>query len=93
MSDFSTGDLQILDNAFDPDGTGEYGLAVVLGEDHIECAILDMKRNKFLGLHRFFRKDPEPGNPESFLQPDYGAFLEIFRDELPWLRNLSLIHI
>ena len=87
MADQYTVELNLLDESFNPNDTRNCGLAILINETSFSCCILDFKRNKFLGLHRFVRKDlklpdGQPGTGQSFRDFFYEVITTI-----PWLKN------
>jgi hypothetical protein len=87
MADQYTTAVNLLDESFNPGDTRNYGLAMILGESGLSCCTLDLKRNKYLGLHHF-------NNPGANLQeglPDpglaFGDFLNAVCTDFPWLKN------
>jgi hypothetical protein len=57
MADTYTTVLYKMDDAFDPEDTTQYGLAIAVGDSGLSWCINDLKRGKYLGLHHVERKD------------------------------------
>lgn len=87
MADQYTFALDLLDESFNPSDTLNCGLAIVLSETSISCCILDLRRNKFLGLHRCIRSDLKL--PEGQVNPvvSFRDFLDGVARTIPWLTN------
>ncbi|MEI7897451.1 MAG: DUF3822 family protein [bacterium] len=78
--------FNLLDESFDSGETGNYGLALLLSETSISFCTLDIRRNKFLGLHQIVRKAPNPGEKLSNTAPSFGEFLTSAGDTFPWMK-------
>lgn len=76
-----------MDESFSPDDTGNYGLAMLLGETAVSFCILDLKRNKFLGLQRYLRKDMLSPESRTDTGPAFMEFLTGILTAVPWLKD------
>ena len=76
----------LMDESFDLREVRNYGVAAVISQRGFDCTILDLKRNKFIGLHRVIRKEG--------MDPDYSEFLEGVHALLPWLKSpFSMVRV
>ncbi len=57
------------------------------GEKSINCCILDFKRNKFLGVHRFTRNDGKLQESQAGNEKPFSDFLNGLCTAIPWLKN------
>ena len=87
MADLFTIADNLLDESFSPHDTRHYGLAIVLSETSIGCCTLDLRRNKFLGLHRFIRTEEKPLENQSNSGSTFKDFFNGVCIAIPWLKN------
>ena len=76
-----------MDKSFNPDETRNYGLAILFSNTRLTFCILDVKRNKFIGLQQLTKygsslHSDSPGRNES-----YAGFLDSVMAEVPWLKS------
>ena len=79
--------INLPDESFNPDDSGNYGLAIIVGETSISCCTLDFSRNKFLGLHRCTRDDLKPQEGRLGQVPSFTDFMDGVFEAIPWLKN------
>ena len=76
-----------LDESFNLLETRNYGLSVIFSETSFSYAVLDFKRNKYLGVSQLSRTIVQP--PDTLTDPKqpFDDFLESIFENMPWLRN------
>ena len=79
--------LNLTDESFNPDDTGNYGLAVLLNETGMDLSVLDFRRNKFLAVHRYAFSHAPGGDGREGANPSFRDFLSEIRTTLPWLES------
>ena len=87
MADHFSVGLSLMDKSFNPDETRNYGLAILFSNTRLTFCILDVKRNKFIGLQQLTKygsslHSDSPGRNES-----YAGFLDSVMAEVPWLKS------
>ncbi|MDP1623654.1 MAG: DUF3822 family protein [Bacteroidales bacterium] len=87
MPDQYTIALNLQDESFNPQDTGNYGLALVMNEYGISCCTLDFRRNKFLGLYRFNRVDSKSMGAPVNTDTSFKGFVDGVFIALPWMKN------
>jgi hypothetical protein len=87
MADQYTIAVNLMDESFQPGDTRNYGLAVILDESSVNCCTLDLKRNKFLGLHHFINPGARPQLGQADARLSFRDFLNAVFTDIPWLKN------
>jgi hypothetical protein len=81
MAELFTPGISLMDDSFDPGETRNYELAFFLGETGMTFCLLDVRRNKYIGLQQLSRT----GSGESGKIAAWPGFLESVLAGYPWL--------
>ncbi|HNY01188.1 MAG TPA: DUF3822 family protein [Bacteroidales bacterium] len=79
--------VSLSDGAFDASDARNYGLAVIAGEAEFSCAVLDFRKNRFIGLHHGLSSAGESVRAKSSEGDPFAAsFLGSIRETIPWIQ-------
>lgn len=87
MADLFTLVVNKLDESFNIQETRNYGLSLVFSETGFSYAILDFRRNKYLGIQQVKKNDLSPGHSVPAVKPSFDDFLRTAFNAMPWLKN------
>lgn len=76
-----------LDESFNIQETKNYGLYMLFSDTGFSYAILDFRKNKFLGVQHVTRSEQQARPRSPVFKPTFGDFLKTLFNVMPWLKN------